>query len=114
MPVDPRTPVLIGAGQFTHRPDGLDDALEPTALMAEAIERAAADAGLPSVPAPDSIRVVSLLSWRYRDPAYFVAERLGLSPRETALTTQGGNSPQTLVNVTAAEVLAGRVDLAIL
>jgi hypothetical protein len=67
--LDDRTPVLIGAGQVTHRAEGLDDALEPAALMAEAVERAAADAGLTVVPDADSIRVVSLLSWRYRAPA---------------------------------------------
>jgi acetyl-CoA C-acetyltransferase len=112
--LDDRTPVLIGAGQVTHRAEGLDDALEPAALMADAVERAAADAGLTVVPDADSIRVVSLLSWRYRDPARFVAERLSLEPRETALSTPGGNSPQTLVNVTAAEIQRGELDLAVL
>ena len=82
--------------------------------MAEAVERAAADANLPGLPAADSVRVVHLLSWRYRDPARFVASRLGLSPRETALTTPGGNSPQMLVNTTAAEIQRGDLDLAIL
>ena len=114
MALDPRTPVLIGAGQVTHRAEGLDDALEPAALMALAVERAAADASLASVPAADSVRVVSLWSWRYRDPAHFVAERLGLTPRETVLTTPGGNSPQSLVNLTAAEIQRGELDLAIL
>ena len=71
--MDPRTPVLVGAGQVSHHAAGLDDALEPAALMAEAVERAAADAKLAGVPAADSLRVVSLLSWRYRDPARFVA-----------------------------------------
>ena len=112
--LDDRTPVLVGAGQVTHRAEGLDDALEPAALMAEAVERASEDAGLTGVPAADSIRVVSLLSWRYRDPARFVAERLSLEPRETALSTPGGNSPQTLVNVTAGEIQRGELDLAIL
>jgi acetyl-CoA C-acetyltransferase len=114
MPIDRRTPVLIGAGQVTHRPESLDDALEPAALMAEAVERAAADAKLAGVPEADSVRVVSLLSWRYRDPAHFLAERLALSPKETALTTTGGNSPQSLINVTAAEIQAGDLDLVVL
>ena len=43
-----------------------------------------------------------------------MAQLLGLTPRETALTTQGGNSPQLLVNVTAAEIQRGELDLAIL
>ena len=53
MPLDPRTPVLIGAGQFLHRASGLDDALDASALMAEAVRAAAADAGLAAVPQPD-------------------------------------------------------------
>ena len=40
MPLDPRTPVLIGAGQFLHRASGLDDALDASALMAEAVRAA--------------------------------------------------------------------------
>ena len=82
--------------------------------MAEAVERAAADAKLSGVPAADVVRVVSLLSWRYGDPAHFLAEQLGLSPRETAVTTPGGNSPQMLVNEAALEIQRGELDLAIL
>lgn len=114
MPLDPRTPVLVGAGQFLNRASGLDDALDPSMLMAEAVRAAAADAGLATVPQPDSWRVVSLLSWRYGDPAWVVAERLGLEPGDTAVTTMGGNSPQSLVSATALDIAAGRCDLAVL
>jgi len=114
MSLDPRTPVLIGAGQYVHRATGLDDALDASAMMCEAIRSAAADAGLGEVPNPDSVRVVGLLSWRYGDPAWVVANQLGLTPRETAVTTMGGNSPQTLVNGTAMEIQRGELDLAIL
>ncbi len=65
-------------------------------------------------PTADSIRVVSSLSWRYQNPAYVVARRLGLEPRELAVTTMGGNSPQALVNATARQILAGELDVAIL
>src|SRR5436190_729839 len=67
-PVDPRTPVLVGAGQFLQRADGVDGAMDATAMMAEAVRAAAADAGLSGVPQPESTRVVGLLSWRYGDP----------------------------------------------
>jgi acetyl-CoA C-acetyltransferase len=82
--------------------------------MRLAIRRAATDAGLSCIPNPDSIRVVSLLSWRYGDPAFVLAEQLGLTPRETAMSTMGGNSPQSLVNHTAAQIQRGELDLAIL
>ncbi len=117
MTIDPRTPVLVGGGQFLHRAAGLDDALEPAALMEEAVRAAVADAGLQdpgALGAVDSLRVVSLLSWRYGDPARFVAERLGLQPRQLAVTTPGGNSPQSLVNLTAREISEGSLDLAVL
>ena len=106
--------MLVGSGQFLNHAASLDDALEPADLMARAIELAAADAGLASVPDAGSIRVVSLLTWKYGNPALIVAEHLGLSPRETAVTANGGNSAQSLVNPTAREILAGDLDLAIL
>jgi acetyl-CoA C-acetyltransferase len=114
MTIDPRTPVLVGAGQFVQRAEGIVDALDPVAMMVEAIRRAAADAGLASVPQPDAIRVVSLLSWRYGNPAKFIAEDLGLAPRQLGLSAMGGNTPQTLVNSASREILAGQADLVIL
>jgi acetyl-CoA C-acetyltransferase len=112
--LDPRTPVIVGVGQHLHRAEGLDDALEPVALMAEAVRAAASDAGLDGVPNPDSLRVVQLLSWRYRNPPRFLAERLGISPADLVYTTPGGNTPQTLVNATSLEIQRGDADVVIL
>ena len=114
MTLDPRTPVLIGTGQVLQRAEGLDDARDPVALMVEAITLAASDAGLSCVPNPDAIRVVSLLSWKYGNPAQFIAEDLGLTPRELGLSAMGGNTPQTLVNAASRQILAGELDLVIL
>jgi acetyl-CoA C-acetyltransferase len=114
MAMDPRTPVIIGVGQYLQRAQGLDDAEEAIDLMVRAAGAAASDAGLSSVPDVDSARVVSLLSFRYKDAARLVVDRLGISTRETAVTTAGGNSPQTLMNVTASEIQAGDLDLALL
>ena len=47
---DPRTPVIIGVGQFVHRSASLDDALEPVALMERAVLAASTDAGLDGPP----------------------------------------------------------------
>lgn len=114
MALDPRTPVIVGAGQLTQRCDPAD-ALEPVDMMAEAARRAAADATSASVLAAlQSVRVVNLLSWRYLDPAALVAERVGASPAETAYTPMGGNTPQSLVNTTALDIQAGRLDVAML
>ena len=114
MTLDPRTPVLVGTGQFVQRAEGLDDARDPVALMVDAIRLAAQDAGLSSVPQPDSIRVVSLLSWKYGNPAQLIADDLGLSPRETGYSAMGGNTPQTLVNAASRQIQNGEIDLVIL
>ena len=80
MPVDPRTPVIVGAGQVTQKVDPTQ-ALEPADLMAEAAQRAASDSGAAGIlDALESIRVVSLLTRRYPNPAAMVADRLGVQP----------------------------------
>jgi acetyl-CoA C-acetyltransferase len=112
--LDPRTPVIVGVGQYLHRADTVADALEPLALMELAIDAASTDAGLDGPPAADALRVVSQLSWRYGNVPRLLAARLGLSPARLDYTTNGGNSPQSLVNRTALDIRAGAVDLAIL
>ena len=91
MALDPRTPVIVGGGQVNQRTAEGDPAQEPVDLIVEATRRARDDAGangrlLESI---DAVRVVSLLSWRYRDPGALVAQRLGATPKETAVTTPG-------------------------
>ncbi len=108
------TPVIIGVGQYLHRTDRLDDALEPTALMERAVLAACDDAGLDGPPAADAVRVVAQLSWRYTNTPRSLARRLGLQPRRLEYTTMGGNSPQTLVNQTALDIQRGDVDVVIL
>ncbi|MCU1397833.1 MAG: hypothetical protein JWN62_942 [Acidimicrobiales bacterium] len=114
MALDPRTPVLIGCGQYAQHVETVAEALDPVEMMCRAIHSAADDAGLAEIPHPDAVTVVALLSWRHGNPALLIAEQLGLLPTHTALTTHGGNSPQSLVNRTALQIQAGEVDLAIL
>ena len=87
--------MIIGVGQYNHRATGLDDALEPVALMEQAVHAAAADAGLDGPPLADSVRVVNVIGWRYRNAPRFLAQRLGLDDTaiELAESTAGGNSP---------------------
>lgn len=114
--VDPRTPVLIGTGQLSHRVDQGAEPLEPVDLLVEALRRAAEDSGAGSaaVTGADAVHVVAMLSHRYRDPGALVAERLGASPRDTSYSGMGGNSPQTLVNQACLDIQAGRADLVLI
>ncbi len=114
MALDPRTPVIVGVGQTIQRTDDLDEALDPMLLMCSAIGEATLDAGLRSIPQPQSIRVVNLLTWKFGDPAYLIARQLDLTPYETVYTTMGGQSPQSLVNATAHEIQTGALDIAVL
>ena len=113
--VDPRTPVIVGVGQVENRIDRGDDEVEPVELIARAAEAAASDSGGRGVLAElDSVRVVKLLSWRYRDPGALVAQRVGARPRQSVYTTDGGQTPQALLNRTALDITAGDLDLALL
>ena len=114
MALDPRTPVIIGTGQFVNRTKSFDEAIEPVEMMVKAIEAAAANASLKSVPKADAINVVSLLSWKYVNPAWFVAQLLKQEPPHLGYSGTGGNTPQTLVNAAAREILANQFDVVIL
>jgi acetyl-CoA C-acetyltransferase len=114
--LDPRTPVVVGVGQVTVRPDpDLDPAErpEPVELMALALQAAAEDAdgvdpggpaaaGRALIRRADSIRVVLPFGWMSVNPPLLVAERLGFAaddaPKELMLTAIGGNNPQALLH----------------
>ncbi|MGI9163855.1 MAG: acetyl-CoA acetyltransferase [Mycobacterium sp.] len=103
MSLDPRTPVLIGAGQINQRDESPDT--EPVDLMAAAAREAADPRTLAAV---DSIRVVNLLSWRYRDPGLLLAGRVGATSAATRYSGVGGNTPQSLLNQACVDIQAGR------
>lgn len=117
MVLDPRTPVVVGAGQVTVRPGAEPVAPEPLLLMVRAVEAALADAGGRRhrlLGAIGSVRVVRTLQWSVPDPGALVAERVGFAPRESLLSTVGGNTPQALVAATAAAIQAGKLDAAVI
>ena len=84
-------------------------------MMVEALRLAADDSGGDGLlEKADSVRVAAVLSWRYTDPGAIVATRLGISPKQTVVTTTGGNSPQMLLNDTALAIQRGDVDVALM
>jgi acetyl-CoA C-acetyltransferase len=111
--------VLVGGGQLSNRVDQGAPALEPVVLLAEAARRAAEDTGSADpgkvLAAIGSVRVVQILSWRYRDPGRLVADRIGATDvRHTVYSTTGGNTPQSMVNRAALDILAGAVDVVLI
>lgn len=124
--IDPRTPVLVGGGQYTHR-GSAQSCPPPIELCAIAAEAAAADAGL----APGSLKDVDFLGVvgftidapgsagrlpvpRADNPPKALAARLGASPRTRTYTHPGGNTPQSLVNHVAERIARGEADFALL
>src|SRR5918994_1077189 len=107
--MDPRTPVVVGAGQTTQRPDDPAVAREPIDLLADAARAADTDAGARRsvLAALDTVAVVEIVSWKYPDPGALLGRRLGIEPRTTVTTTVGGNSPQLLVSELATEIALG-------
>ncbi len=107
--IDPTTPVLIGYGQVNQHDDR--PGVEPVDLMAAAA-RAAADPRV--LEAVDSVRIVNVLSWRYRDPGLLLAQRLRAKNAATRYTGIGGNVPQSLVNQACLDIQAGRSDVVLI
>jgi acetyl-CoA C-acetyltransferase len=103
MPSPAHTPVLVGYGQVNQHEDRPE--IEPVDLM-EAAARAAADARV--LEAVEAVRVVNLLSWRYRDPGLLLAQRIGADKAATRYTGIGGNVPQSLVNQACLDIQSGR------
>jgi acetyl-CoA C-acetyltransferase len=110
MPINPRTPVLVGYGQLNHHEDPAAEAnaKEPVDLMAAAARQAADQRVLDAV---DSIRVVNLLSARYRDPGLLLGQRIGADSPATRYSGIGGNVPQSLVNQACLDIQHGRADV---
>lgn len=117
MTIDPRTPVIVGAGQVLCRDASDDEACEPLALMVEALRRAADDSGAGErlLRRADSVRCVPVIAWSYRNLPALIAEHLDAHPRETLMSAAiGGEGPQRLLNDTARAVAAGQLDIALL
>jgi acetyl-CoA C-acetyltransferase len=118
--MDERTPVLIGAGQFTYRGDPAVSP-SPQTLLKIAAERAAADAGLGAaalagldsvavaafaIDARGSERLANVIPHSANPPAS-LAKALGAAPGWAVYSEMGGNTSQQLVNVLAERIARG-------
>lgn len=113
MTIDPRTPVVVGVAQITQRPDDVSQAKEAVALMADVVRAAAADAGAPDLAAQLQYIGVVTGAWRYSDPGRLVADAVGATGARTAISANGGNTPQAFLNALASRIAAGQLDCAV-
>ncbi len=127
MAVDPRTPVLVGVGQFTER---IDDpsyrGMSAVELATAAAEAALADTGVDSAAVAGAIEVFAGLRQfeictPYTKPPLgcsdnylrSVARRIGADPKRAVLEPIGGNGPQKLVAEFAGAIAAGDIEVAL-
>jgi acetyl-CoA C-acetyltransferase len=109
VPVDPRSPCIIGAARRTWRGSS---APEPLDLWEHAARAAADDAGCPSaLTRLQSLQVVYSQSWQYDDPCSRLAARLGAHPGRRLYSGLGGSVPLRLVSDAAAAMVDGGPDL---
>jgi acetyl-CoA C-acetyltransferase len=108
-----RLPVIVGVGQVSQRVPP-DQARAPIELLEQAARAADADTGASLLGRTEIVAVVQIVSWRYPDPAAFLARRLGIAPRATVVSTVGGNSPQLLVDEMAERIQRGECDVVLI
>ncbi|MEV6277287.1 acetyl-CoA acetyltransferase [Nocardia sp. NPDC051832] len=114
--MDPRTPVLVGAGQVVHRA-GEPGYPGPVELAAESLRRAAADSGAGArlLRSADLIAAVAPVSKPYADLGALVAAELGAAPKRTVQSARfGGDAPQRLLNTVAQAIADGQSEVALL
>jgi acetyl-CoA C-acetyltransferase len=120
--VDPRTPVLVGVGQFTER---IDDpsyrGMSAVELATEAARAALADTGAKGVAkAVDTVFALRQFEISGPMPATLgksnnyprsVMNRLGGDPVRVVLEPVGGQGPQKLVTEAGTAIVAGDADV---
>ena len=114
MPLDPRSPVLVGLHQLEQRVDDPLEGDEPLEMMIRAAECAAEDAGSRHLLESADVVSVSRGRWHYDDPARAVAARVGASQAQSAMAPFGGNMVQSAVNRFARDIIENRRDVALL
>ncbi|WP_374594510.1 acetyl-CoA acetyltransferase [Sphingosinicella sp.] len=124
MSAGPRTPVLVGVGQYVGREDDPARGLSPADLLAEAARSAIADSGADAAGAIDTLAAVRLFAdsggafpspfGNCRNLPHAVARRIGAHPRQLIYGPVGGNTPQMFVNMLAERIANGEGDVALI
>ncbi len=112
MAEEERTPVIVGVGERVDRATCTAEAREPVDLMADALRAAEQDAGAELLGRLDSLELVGLASWSYRDPVDLLRRRLGVAPRRRVNAGMGGETPVRLLHEAALSIARGEIQAA--
>ena len=107
----PLTPVLVGVAAIQQKLADYQQALEPVALMEQALRGAAADAGSPGLLQRAGEILVPKGIWGYSDPGRLLADALGAVAANTVLG-EIGVSQQTLITRACQRIASGEVAVA--
>jgi acetyl-CoA C-acetyltransferase len=107
-----RIPVIVGVGEIVDRPKEITASLEPLTLLEQALQRAEQDSGGKLLADIESLDIVNFLSWRYRDPAKQLSERLGITPKHAYYGPVGGESPIRYLHEAAQRIARGECSVA--
>jgi acetyl-CoA C-acetyltransferase len=100
------TPVLVGVAAVQQKIDDYQRALEPVALMEQALRAAAADAGCPELLLQADEIMVPKSMWGYSDPGRLLADALGATSA-TTLLAELGILQQSLLSRACQRIMAG-------
>lgn len=107
-PAADRRPVIVGVSQLSTHTAYDGPAADPLAMLTRVAEEAGADAGGRRVlDAVDVVVALPFLWWSERDPAARVAREIGIEPRETWMTNDGGEVAPVVLNWAADRLAAG-------
>ena len=100
-------PIIVGAAQFTQR-KGTPQPLDSLSLMVktgqDAIKNTQANNIVDFI---DAIYMVNISSWSYEDAPGELGEKLNITPKEKVYSSDGGQSPQMLINRAAKAISSG-------
>ncbi|HYB81147.1 MAG TPA: acetyl-CoA acetyltransferase, partial [Mycobacterium sp.] len=128
MTLDPHTPVVVGVGQSAERIDDPDyRAMSPVELAATAARAALVDCGADFGAVAAAVDMVAGVRQfeisgpvataplgRSNNYPRSVANRIGAQPARAILEIVGGQGPQHLISELAADIAAGRSDVAMI
>ncbi len=110
-------PVLVGVAQYVGRETDPTTAPDPLTMMADVASRAAYDSGVGNslFAHVDTLFHIPSAYWTPANGAALVAERLGIDRRARIQNTGGGGEIGVLAaNHLAAEIMAGRTEVAVM
>ncbi len=111
-----RTPVLIGAAQFSQRDVSLETAQTPVDMFArvasEAAEASGADDPKKLLGSIDAIALTNTIGWTPKNPCRLVADAIGASPATEQVSNVGGETALVVMNEAAMRITRGESALA--